>query len=73
MNLIYIGDKFYRESQTMMASLYTENGKRYDWGFVGRALENGEEIHIRQANKTEIDYYNKKLKELREKRVSNDE
>jgi len=64
MNLIYIGDEFYSKSGTVMSSIYTEDGERYDWGFVQIALRNGEDIHIRQANNIEMQFYNKKLQNI---------
>ena len=59
MNLVYIGDKFYNKSGTIMSSIYEvvgKNLKRSDWGFVKIALGNGEEIHIRQATPEEIEW-----------------
>lgn len=57
MNLVYIGDKFYGESGSVMSPIYevTKDGifERSDWGFVQVALRNGEEIHIRQATAPE--------------------
>jgi hypothetical protein len=63
-NLIYIGDKFYHESKTFMSSIYKVNYERYDYGFLQRDLEIGEEIHIRQANPSELKYFESRLKEL---------
>jgi hypothetical protein len=65
MNLIYIGKDFYWESGTMMSSLYDESGKRMDWGFVGIALERGEEVHIRQATPEEKEPFYKRFFELK--------
>ena len=64
MNLVYIGDHFYSESSTSMSTIYTENGERYHWGWVQRALKKGENINIRQANDVEMKFYNEKLKEI---------
>lgn len=61
MKLVYIGDKFYHESGTMMSSLYTEDGQRSDWGFVNIALRRGEEVQIRQATSEELERYEKRL------------
>ena len=66
MNLIYIGDKFDRESKSMMSPIYTEAGQRSNWGFVQIALERGEEINIRPATLSEMSKYEAKLKELKE-------
>ena len=66
MNLVFIGNKFYRESSTMMSSIYQEvDGKLYrsDFGFMERALENGEEVHIRPATEAEMAWAEKKLEE----------
>ena len=68
MNLVFVGNKFYRESGTVMSSIYQEvAGKlsRANFGFVERALENGEEVHIRPANKSELAWAEKKLEELK--------
>jgi len=65
MKLIYIGDHFYRESGTLMSSLYTEDGKRSDWGFVSSALHNGENVEIRQVTDAEREYYETQLSKIR--------
>lgn len=67
LKLIYIGEEFYRESATMMSSIYTEDGKRSDWGFVQAALKKGEDVNIRQASSVEMEYYKRKLKEFLKK------
>lgn len=64
MNLIFIGEKFYQESGTMMSPIYQEvDGKLYrsDWGFVQCALENGQEVHIRPATEAEMVWANERL------------
>ena len=66
--LIYIGDHFYRESGSMMSPIYTEDGKRYDWGFVQVALRNGDEISIRQATQSEKDKYEAQLSRMKRDR-----
>jgi hypothetical protein len=65
--LIYLGHRFYSESKTMMSSVYTEDGYRYDWGFMQRDLENGEEVHIRQADPSERAHYEKALADMKER------
>jgi hypothetical protein len=50
----YIGEEFYGASGTMMSSLYTESGFRSDWLAVRMALEEGREVHIRQATDAEM-------------------
>jgi len=70
MELIYIGDKFYPESNSILSPIYEINGSRCDWGFVQIALLKGDYVHIRQATKEEKIFYEKKLLELKEKRLS---
>ena len=65
MKLIYIGDHFYRESSTAMSPIYTEDGKRSDWGFVQVALKNGESVEIRQATEAERDHYEARLSRMK--------
>jgi hypothetical protein len=61
MELIYIGERFYRDSQTMMSSIYDIDGKRQDWGKIQIDLENGESVHIRQATEGEMIFYEGEL------------
>ena len=68
MNLIYIGDHFYAESGTMMSSIYTEDGRRTDWGFVQCALRDGQIVNIRPATQIELDGYEAKLSRLKRDR-----
>jgi hypothetical protein len=68
MELIYIGDHFYFESGTVMSSIYTIDGERYDWGFVSIALRSGKSVHIRPATKNELALYEKKLAALKKER-----
>jgi len=65
MKLIFIGDRFYSESKTMMSSIYDIHGNRQDWGFVSEALENGQSVHIRPATKSELAHYEKMLEEYK--------
>lgn len=54
-NLIYIGDRFYSESKTMMSSIYEEDTwARFDWGFVQQELRHGNTVNIRPANDSEM-------------------
>lgn len=57
MKLIYIGFRFYNESDSLMSSIYTEDGKRSDWGKVQLALEAGNKVEIRPASLVELSYY----------------
>lgn len=67
-NLVFIGDRFYKESKTMMSSVYRENPKgtfyRYDWGFMYMDMESGKELHIRPATKREIEFFEMVLNEM---------
>jgi hypothetical protein len=55
MKLIYIGDKYYYESNTKMSSLYHEGSwKRSDWGLVQSILSRGEDVYIRHATPAEL-------------------
>lgn len=65
MELIYIGDRFYHASGTIMSSIYTVDGQRSDWGFVQIALSRGDYVHIRQATEKEREFYDKKLENLK--------
>lgn len=65
MELIFIGDKFYNESGSIMSSIYTVDGERSDWGFVQIALSAGKSVHIRPATKDELLPYNLKLAEIK--------
>lgn len=65
MELIFIGDKFYRESSTSISSLYDIEGNRQDWGKVNLALRNGESVYIRPATQKELEFYNRQLKEIK--------
>ena len=66
-NLVYIGEDFYRQSYTEMSPLYTEDGKRYDYGFLQVDLKKGYDVHIRQATSKEMEFYNKMLDEIKNK------
>jgi len=61
MELIFIGQKFYSESGSMMSSIYDIGGRRQDWGKVQIALSNGESVHIRPATQKELAYYEAEL------------
>jgi hypothetical protein len=65
MKLIYIGDKFYTESKSIMSPVYTEHGERSDWGFIQVALRNGGEVNIRQATSVELLFYEEKLAKIK--------
>ena len=67
--LVYMGDHFYVESGTVMSPIYTEDGRRYDWGFVQCALRDGDEIVIRQATDVERAEAERQLRVLKNKRA----
>lgn len=68
MKLVYIGDHFYPESGTMMSPVYTEDGRRSDWGFVQCALRDGATVTIRQATNAERDFYEAQLSRMKRSR-----
>lgn len=70
MDLVYIGDKFYRESSTIMSSIYTPDGARSDWGKVEIALSLGYSVTIRQASKPFLSKMEKRLAKIKEKLAS---
>ena len=52
LDIVFIGDRFYTDSGTMMSPLYRKvNGEfhRYDYGFMARDLAKGMGVNIRQA------------------------
>lgn len=69
MELIYIGDRFYYESKTVMSSIYNINGHRSDWGFVQIALRDGESVHIRPATQEELISYERQLENIKSRKV----
>ncbi len=66
MELIYIGNRFYNESKSVMSCVYDINGNRSDWGFVEIALRRGESVHIRPATELECGLYEKRLAKIEE-------
>jgi len=67
MNAIFIGNDFYRKSNTIMSSVYEiKNGvlKRTDWGLIQTALEKGQTVNVRPANNDEMFWAYKKLAEI---------
>lgn len=61
MELIFIGKDFYEDSKLLMSFMYTAEGHRADWGLVQRALQKGQDVHIRQATEKEKILYALKL------------
>lgn len=64
LELIFIGNRFYDQSRTMMSCIYTIDGQRSDWGQVQIALTAGETVNIRPANRVELQHYQEKLDKL---------
>ena len=59
----YFGDKYYHKSGTMMGALYTDKGRRYDWGKLQHDVENGEDVVVRKATPEMIQWADKFLEE----------
>lgn len=60
--LFFIGDNFYEESQTRMSSIYVAGSyKRFDWGFVNCLLREGKSVFIRPATKDELEWAYKEI------------
>lgn len=73
MKVIFIGNDYCFASETRMSNVYQVDDvggfKRTDWGFIQMALERGEEVHIRPANKKELERMDSHLgKILRERK-----
>ena len=62
MEFFYVGDRFYRDSGTMMSSIYTTDFRRAHWGQVEMALKEGQKVEIRPANKMEMTWAKEELK-----------
>lgn len=65
--LVIVGEKFYKESQTMMSPVYRRTNPgvyyRYDWGHLHLDMMAGKEIHIRPATQKEMRFFEEKLNE----------
>ena len=67
--IVFIGERFYWDSQTMMSSIYTieKDGSysRYDWGKLMCDVQDNPEIcfRFRYATKKELKYFENKLNE----------
>lgn len=65
--LVIIGQRFYKESQTLMSAVYREEPKgtfhRYDWGLLQLDMIAGKEIRIRPATKGELRFFEQVLNE----------
>ena len=61
----YFGEKYYNKSRTMMGMLYTEKGERYDWGYVQRDVDNGQDVVVRKATPQMIEWADKQLENFK--------
>lgn len=61
----YFGHKYYDQSGTMMGALYTDKGERYDWGFLQRDVDNGEDVVVRKANTDMIKWADTQLERFK--------
>lgn len=68
LELIFIGDHFYLESGTRMSCIYQLDGRRFDWGKVNVALQNGDTVNIRPATEGEIEPFTLRLAEIKAER-----
>lgn len=62
----YFGDKYYDQSSTSMGVLYTDKGERYDWGFLRRDVESGEDVVVRKATPDMIKWADNLLETFKE-------
>lgn len=66
--IVFIGERFYKESQTLMSALYRSLPgsifERYDYGFLQLDIMAGKNIHIRPATEKEIQLFEGKLNEM---------
>jgi len=65
--LVFIGERFYKESQTLMSSIYQSlpggMWERYDWGKLQLDINAVKNIHFLPATKEEIQRFETKLNE----------
>lgn len=68
MQVIFIGDKYYMRSGSIMSSVYQKYPDslltRTDWSKINQALQNGEEVHIRPATKEELKWADEQLERV---------
>jgi len=61
---IYIGERFYDDSGTIMSSIYTTGGgtyQRYDYGFLQVDVGEGKEVRVRPATEKELKFFTERL------------
>jgi hypothetical protein len=61
----YFGNKYYDQSGSIMGVLYTDKGERYDWGFLQRDVENGEDVVVRKAIPQMIEWAEQQLEQYK--------
>jgi len=65
--IVFIGERFYKESQTIMSALYESliggEWQRYDYGYLMLDIQAGKNIHIRPATTKELRLFEMKLNE----------
>lgn len=59
----YFDDYYYSRSGSMMGVLYTEDGERYDWGFLRMDVEAGIDVLVRKATPEMIRWADERLEE----------
>ena len=64
LRLIFLGSDIYRRSGGIISPVYSEDGKRHDWGTMKEALAEGCSVSIRQATTNELTSYEAKLKTI---------
>ena len=62
--LFYLGPKYYQESGSRIGEFYDTKGGRRDWQFIRHAIDKGETVLIRQANKAEVKIAENELAKL---------
>lgn len=67
-NVVFVGDRFYSESGTVMSSIYRVGAdgslSRFDWGLVTIALKQGHEVRIKPANDEQYGKLSRRLAEV---------
>ena len=63
--IYYFGNKYYDQSKTMMGVLYTDKGERYDWGFLQRDVDSGQDVVVRKATPDMIKWADTQLERFK--------
>lgn len=72
MKCVFIGERFYHESSTMMSSVYILSNNKFSrtsWGDISQALTAGKKVEIRPAHKKEIAFFEKQLESLLKQKI----